>query len=108
MHPTRQSVGVNAVANKTSKKSAKVAKKAAAKRDQRSRELGDSKTASENRFSATLLRPAATAKAESWTFLKLPKEASGKLPSQGQTTVEGTLNGLPFRATLEPDGQGGH
>ena len=24
------------------------------------------------------------------------------------TSVEGTLNGLAFRATLEPDGQGGH
>lgn len=60
------------------------------------------------RFSATLFRPAATAKAVSWTFLTLPKEASAKLPSRGQTTVEGTLNGFPFRATLEPDGQGGH
>src|SRR5262249_55163677 len=29
-------------------------------------------------------------------------------PSRGQTTVEGTLNGFAFRATLEPDGQGGH
>jgi len=71
-------------------------------------ERGDSKTASKIRFSATLLRPAATAKAVSWTFLKLPKEASSKLPSRGQTTVDGTLNGLPFRATLDPDGQGGH
>ena len=93
---------------RTSKKSAKVAKKAAAKRDQRTRELGDSKTASKIRFSATLFRPAATAKAVSWTFLTLPKEASAKLPSRGMTSVEGTLNGFPFRATLEPDGQGGH
>jgi hypothetical protein len=76
--------------------------------DQRIRELGDSKTASKIRFSTTLFRPAATAKAVSWTFLTLPKEASAKLPSRGQTTVEGTLNGFPFRATLEPDGQGGH
>jgi len=75
---------------------------------QRIRELDDSKTASTIRFSATLFRPAATAKAVSWTFLTLPKEASAKLPSRGQTTVEGTLNGFPFRATLEPDGQGGH
>jgi len=99
------------MAKRTSNQSAKVAKKAAAKRggrDQRIRELGDSKTASKIRFSATLFRPAATAKAVSWTFLTLPKEASAKLPSRGQTTVEGTLNGFPFRATLEPDGQGGH
>lgn len=60
------------------------------------------------RFSATLLRPAATAKPASWTFLTLPMEASAKLPSRGQVTVEGTFNGLPFQATLEPDGKGGH
>jgi len=75
---------------------------------QRIRELGDSKTASEICFSATLFRPVATAKAVSWTFLNLPKEASAKLPSRGMTSVEGTLNGFPFRATLEPDGEGGH
>ena len=60
------------------------------------------------RFRAKLFRPAATAKAVSWSFLTLPKEASSKLPSRGQTTVDGTLNGLAFRATLEPDGKGGH
>src|SRR6516225_11305739 len=66
------------------------------------------KTASKVRFRAKLLRPAATAKAGSWTFLTLPKDASAKLPSRGMTTVEGTINGFPFRATLEPDGQKGH
>ena len=99
------------MAGKTSKKSSKVGRrgdKAAAKRDRRTRELGDSKTAAKIRFSATLFRPAATAKAVSWTFLNLPKEASAALPSRGQTTVEGALNGFPFRATLDPDGQGGH
>lgn len=65
-------------------------------------------TASKIRFSAMLLRPVAAAKTARWTFLNLPKEASAKLPSRGQTTVEGTLNGAPFQATLEPDGQGGH
>jgi hypothetical protein len=65
-------------------------------------------TESKIRFSATLFRPAATAKAVSWTFLTLPKEASAKLPSRGMTSVEGALNGFSFRATLEPDGQGGH
>ncbi len=60
------------------------------------------------RFSTKLLRPKASGKAVSWTFLTLPKEASSKLPSRGQTTVEGTLNGSQLRATLEPDGQGGH
>jgi Domain of unknown function (DUF1905)/Bacteriocin-protection, YdeI or OmpD-Associated len=60
------------------------------------------------RFRAKLLRPAATPKAGAWTFLALPKDASAKLPSRGRTTVEGTLNGSQFRATLEPDGQKGH
>jgi hypothetical protein len=60
------------------------------------------------RFSAKLFRPAATAKAGSWTFLTLPKNASAKLPSRGMTAIEGTINGFPFRATLEPDGQKSH
>jgi hypothetical protein len=60
------------------------------------------------RFRAKLFRPATTAKAGSWTFLTLPKGASAKLPSRGMTTVEGTINGFPFRATLEPDGQKSH
>ncbi len=60
------------------------------------------------RFATTLLRPKTTEKAASWTFLNLPKEASATLPPRGQATVEGTFNGSPFQATLEPDGQGGH
>jgi hypothetical protein len=72
------------------------------------RSVGNSETAPRIAFRATLFRPAATATAVSWTFLTLPKEASAKLPSRGLTSVEGTLNGVPFRATLEPDGEGGH
>lgn len=72
------------------------------------REPGDFQTASKIRFTATLLRPKATGKPADWTFLTLPKEASSKLPSRGQVTIEGALNGFPFQATLEPDGQGGH
>ena len=72
------------------------------------RALGDSTRDSKIRFSATLLRPAATAKAVAWTFLTLPQEASARLPSRGMTSVEGTFNGCAFQATLEPDGQGGH
>ena len=66
------------------------------------------KTPSKISFKAKLFRPAAPAKAGSWTFLTLPKDASAKLPSRGMTTVEGTINGIPFRATLEPDGQKSH
>ncbi len=69
-----------------------------------------SKAASTIRFRAALLRPAAAngRKNLSWSFLTLPKHASAKLPSRGQVTVKGTLNGLAIRATLEPDGRGGH
>jgi len=66
------------------------------------------RSASRIRFSAKLLRPAKTANAGSWTFVTLPKNASAKLPSRGRITVEGTINGVPFRATLEPDGQKSH
>lgn len=64
--------------------------------------------ASKIRFKAKLLRPESAAKGGSWSFLTLPKNASAKLPSRGMTTVEGTINGFPFRATLEPDGQKSH
>src|SRR4026207_1424821 len=66
-----------------------------------------SKTASRIRFRTKLFRPA-TAEGGPWTFLPLPKDASAMLPSRGMTTVEGTINGFPFRATLEPDGQKSH
>ena len=59
------------------------------------------------RFKARLLRPAKPAQA-SWTFLVLPKDASAKLPTRSMTTVDGTLEGAPFTATLEPDGKGSH
>lgn len=66
------------------------------------------KTASKFRCRARLLRPATPAKGGSWTFLVLPTSASAKLATRGMTTVEGSLNGHPFRATLEPDGQQSH
>lgn len=69
------------------------------------------------RFKAKLLRPAMKParpradqreKADSWTFLILPKNASAKLPSRGMTAIEGTINGRAFQAVLEPDGQKSH
>jgi hypothetical protein len=41
-------------------------------------------------------------------ILRLPEQASDKLPSRGQVAVQGTLNGQEFRTILEPDGTGGH
>lgn len=43
-----------------------------------------------------------------WTVLRLPADASRRLPSRGQVAVSGTLNGRPFQTVLEPDGAGGH
>jgi Bacteriocin-protection, YdeI or OmpD-Associated/Domain of unknown function (DUF1905) len=68
------------------------------------------------RFKAKLLRPAmepARPRADQrlktdWTFLILPKNASAKLPSREMTAIEGTINGCPFQAVLEPDGQKSH
>ena len=54
------------------------------------------------RFEAQLFRIG------SWTILRLPEDASAKLPSRGLTMVEGTINGFRFRTALEPDGKGSH
>ena len=71
------------------------------------------KAAPRIRFKAKLLQPAMEPagpreKAGSWTFLLLPKNVSGKLPSRGMTPVEGTLDGSPFHLMAEPDGEKGH
>lgn len=66
------------------------------------------RSTSKIRFKAMLLRPKAAVKGGSWAFLVLPKKASAMLPTRGMTTVEGTLNGYSFRATLEPDGDRSH
>ena len=59
-------------------------------------------------FKAKVLRPAQRPKGSSWTFLILPRSASAKPPTRGVTTVQGIINGHPFRAGLQPDGQKSH
>ena len=59
------------------------------------------------RFKTKLLRPASP-KGAAWSFLVLPPSASARLPTRSMTTVDGTIGGHPFQATLEPDGQGSH
>lgn len=44
-------------------------------------------------------------KINAWTILRLPEIASAELPSRGMTMVSGTLNGVPFKTLLEPDGR---
>ncbi len=41
------------------------------------------------------------------TILRLPEEASAKLPSRGMIMVKGSFNGVPFKTLLEPDGRYG-
>ena len=43
-----------------------------------------------------------------WVILPVPKDESAKLPSRGQVSVTGTVNGHEFRTVLEPDGRWGH
>lgn len=43
-------------------------------------------------------------KINDWTILRLPVDASAKLPSRGMTMVSGTMNTIPFKTVLEPDG----
>ena len=54
------------------------------------------------RFDATLTT------IDNWHILRLPEEASQRLPSRGQVAVRGTINGHEFQTVLEPDGCSGH
>jgi hypothetical protein len=59
-------------------------------------------------FSARLLRPAVPGCGVCWAFLVLPKAVSALLPRRGRTTVDGRIQGVAFRETLEPDGELSH
>lgn len=61
-----------------------------------------------SRFEATLQRPADPGEEGEWAFLVLPRSVSEALPRRGRTTVEGSLDGHAFQATLEPDGRLSH
>ena len=45
---------------------------------------------------------------EGLPIVRLPRDKSAELPSRGMVMAEGTINGVTFRAPLEPDGRGGH
>lgn len=61
-----------------------------------------------SQFSARLLHPQNPGKSKPWAFVVLPQDVSAKLPRRGRTSIEGTINGQSFMATLEPDGQKSH
>lgn len=46
-------------------------------------------------------------KIKDWIILHLPPDESAKLPSRGMTMVNGTINNVPFKTLLEPDGKYG-
>jgi hypothetical protein len=46
-------------------------------------------------------------KINEWIILRLPESASAELPTRGMIMVSGTLNGVPFKTLLEPDGKYG-
>ena len=54
------------------------------------------------RFKTTLYR------LKDWVILPVPEDESVKLPSRGQHSVEGEINGHAFQAVLEPDGRWSH
>ena len=43
-----------------------------------------------------------------WMVLRIPKDASLKLPSRGQVMVKGTVNGIAVHMPAEPDGNASH
>ena len=43
-----------------------------------------------------------------WVILPVPSDESSKLPSRGQISVTGTINGHEFKTVLEPDGRWSH
>lgn len=96
------------MANKTSKKSTKVAKPAhlAGGNPQVAKADGDGPPVL--RFEAQLFQHPKTAKTDFQTLLNVPEWVSKQFPSRGMTKVEGTINGHPFRAALEPNTSGSH
>ena len=65
-------------------------------------------TATQTRFDAPLCRPADQQEEAGWAFVVLPKTVSDAFPRRGRTSMQGSINGQPFQATLEPDGQLSH
>lgn len=46
-------------------------------------------------------------KINDWTILHLPQDASAQLPSRGMIMASGSINNIPFKTLLEPDGKYG-
>ena len=59
------------------------------------------------RFSLKPEAPKEKPKPGEWITL-VPADGNPSLPAAGRTTVEGMINGLPFKAAIEPDGAKGY
>jgi hypothetical protein len=56
-------------------------------------------------FTSMLVRPPGVG---TWTYLSIPLELSASFGSKGQVKVKGTINGVSFRSTALPKGDGSH
>lgn len=56
-------------------------------------------------FPSRLIRPEGTG---TWTYLDVPFDVEETFGSRSQIKVKGTVNGVPFRSTLMPHGNGTH
>ncbi|ULL13606.1 DUF1905 domain-containing protein [Paenibacillus sp. H1-7] len=56
-------------------------------------------------FTSRLIRPEGTG---TWTYLDVPFDVEQAFGSRSQVKVKGTVNGVPYRGTLMPHGNGTH
>ena len=96
------------MANKTSKKSTKGAKPTLLAGGNPQVVKADGDRPPVLRFEAQLFQHPKMAKTDFQTLLNVPEWVSKQFPSRGMTKVEGTINGHPFRAALEPNTSGSH
>jgi hypothetical protein len=56
-------------------------------------------------FEAILVRPEATG---SWTYVNVPLDVEEIFGTKSRVQVKGSVNGVPYRGTLMPHGDGNH
>src|SRR5207237_1960010 len=62
-------------------------------------------TMTKQTFDATLVRPPGVG---TWTYLNVPFNVADEFGTKGQLKVKGSVNGVPFRGSLLPQGDGRH
>jgi hypothetical protein len=53
-------------------------------------------------------RPKSIGPGGAWAYLKIPFDIEKQFGSRARVAVKGTLNGLPYRTSIFPDGKGHH